>query len=721
MNLDLFEYEWKLIETELCNCSLNEYSNAVEIWLTKPHVVNRRVCTSQVLWRMKELPNPKLSSSIVLEFLLDDLSLLTNFVSKTEEIQTLYEQHYQNFIACSTQELKVNKDGERSSFANKQLGLECCVRKLLPRNRKSEFPVNEIILIDNSTSSISFVFIPLEVQPTIPRNFQSLIKHAGYKLLFNENEHSLKLFVGQEYSAPSTGSFARPSISWLKNHLLPRLLKWATESNPNPGNVFTSLIAMDEYSQLYGKLKEKYGAKFVKIWTEVTDPLKFVYEDVAIAAYILTLWRHERDERGLSDPQSFIDLGCGNGLLVHILNCEGHPGKGVDVRRRKIWDLYGEETCLEETAITPSDSNLFPEYDWLIGNHSDELTPWIPVIASRSSFDTRYFVLPCCFHDFNCKFSRKKSSQGQYRSYLDFVADIGKTCGFDVLEDRLRIPSTKRICQVGKQRTYKPEEQATIDNKITELIQRRSCLNKSTGVNQSLVCDMQIGSTPGSHDVGDSEFVTERKRELDTIDNQRCSQKMKCSEEKEDVRSNDKNHVSKDSYKWVQGFIARDKVERVRNCATLSVDLRQEIISKVAFRLLEEGGVDLNVDSDTPTPTHKWRRGGQLDLPAIAKFLGSDTLKKLKQECGGLKTLLKNANQVFKVSGNFVQVRDWAKSDLRSAKSNQSLKRLQDKGLLFKTKHCWFHGNHPDGCPLPIETCPFAHGDDDLRERPSFR
>ena len=37
----------------------------------------------------------------------------------------------------------------------------------------------------------------------------------------------------------------------------------------------------------------------------------------------------------------------------------------------------------QELALCPSDENLFPEHDWLIGNHSDELTPWIPVIAAR--------------------------------------------------------------------------------------------------------------------------------------------------------------------------------------------------------------------------------------------------------------------------------------------------------------------------------------------------
>ena len=37
----------------------------------------------------------------------------------------------------------------------------------------------------------------------------------------------------------------------------------------------------------------------------------------------------------------------------------------------------------QERPITPSADNLFPDFDWIIGNHSDELTPWIPVIAAR--------------------------------------------------------------------------------------------------------------------------------------------------------------------------------------------------------------------------------------------------------------------------------------------------------------------------------------------------
>lgn len=44
---------------------------------------------------------------------------------------------------------------------------------------------------------------------------------------------------------------------------------------------------------------------------------------------------------------SFVDMGCGNGLLVHILNSEGYNGVGLDVRSRKMWALYPQSTVLK--------------------------------------------------------------------------------------------------------------------------------------------------------------------------------------------------------------------------------------------------------------------------------------------------------------------------------------------------------------------------------------
>ncbi|KAJ7319795.1 hypothetical protein JRQ81_019306 [Phrynocephalus forsythii] len=152
-----------------------------------------------------------------------------------------------------------------------------------------------------------------------------------------------------------------PETTWLGSELLSKLAKWSTEIMKREFKSTLSLISVARYSKIYQDLKEKYK-QIVKVWPEVTNPEKFVYEDVAIATYLLILWQDERAERGLLKKQSFVDLGCGNGLLVHILSNEGHPGKEIDVRRRKIWDMYGSQMCLEENALSPN--NLYPEVDF---------------------------------------------------------------------------------------------------------------------------------------------------------------------------------------------------------------------------------------------------------------------------------------------------------------------------------------------------------------------
>ena len=43
----------------------------------------------------------------------------------------------------------------------------------------------------------------------------------------------------------------------------------------------------------------------------------------------------------------FADLGCGNGLLVYILEKEGYSGTGFDLRQRKIWAKYHLELDLK--------------------------------------------------------------------------------------------------------------------------------------------------------------------------------------------------------------------------------------------------------------------------------------------------------------------------------------------------------------------------------------
>lgn len=164
---------------------------------------------------------------------------------------------------------------------------------------------------------------------------------------------------------------------------------------------------------------------------------------------MLTYWRQYVSS--FQKPIKFVDLGCGNGLLTFLLSSEGYPGLGIDMRPRRSWSLFGSSLYLE-ALIDPNSSTLHNlimsnQYTLLIGNHSDELTPWLPVLASQCSCDV--FLLPCCFFDFGGKkFSTNSihNDTTQYEQYLSYIEEIAQTLDFDVKRDKLRIPSTKNIC-----------------------------------------------------------------------------------------------------------------------------------------------------------------------------------------------------------------------------------------------------------------------------------
>ncbi|KAM7538251.1 hypothetical protein Aperf_G00000075078 [Anoplocephala perfoliata] len=197
---------------------------------------------------------------------------------------------------------------------------------------------------------------------------------------------------------------------------------------------------------------------------------------------IRCLWRNDP----IKNPR-FVDVGCGNGLLVYILNSEGFEGTGVDIRKRKIWNLYSDTTKrnLIETTVNPQTHPGFPEADWLIGNHSDELTPWLPILATRSNPHCRVFVIPCCLFSLFQKFDSGKHKvaadlvadagsiwQGRYRGYINYLREHFKSCGIVSEVDILRIPSTKRLCIVG--RSFTSESWETRLENVTSVMQSES-------------------------------------------------------------------------------------------------------------------------------------------------------------------------------------------------------------------------------------------------------
>ncbi|KAJ1357193.1 hypothetical protein KIN20_015274 [Parelaphostrongylus tenuis] len=308
------------------------------------------------------------------------------------------------------------------------------VRKLVPKDITFSQSSYEVSFPEDDSS---VVFVPVQLGceskkfPHIP---------FSYKLSFVQlSDCSVRLSV----SVPT--SVHESDCKWTLSTMFPAVVKWLRFIDPQKEMRSSNrLLDIEKYIVRYATMKEKYARQLVQNWTEKTDPKKFVYEDCGIASYLLELWRI----RGRT-PEKFVDVGCGNGLLVHLLNKEGVGGIGIDIRSRRIWADQLNDTTLIEAVVDPSqgENPMFDGVDYIIGNHTDELTPWIPIMAARKNCG--FFVLPCCPFNFHGKYIPRPGDTGsQYQSFLKFLREVFTRLGFIVEEDRLSIPSTKRLCFV---------------------------------------------------------------------------------------------------------------------------------------------------------------------------------------------------------------------------------------------------------------------------------
>ncbi|WRT69740.1 uncharacterized protein IL334_006731 [Kwoniella shivajii] len=231
-------------------------------------------------------------------------------------------------------------------------------------------------------------------------------------------------------------------------------------------------------------------------------------QDIAIAAFLMLLWKdmypplsppsnttdqeEEREWDTWGRPEGgFIDLGCGNGLLVHILIAEGYHGKGYELRTRRTWPLYPRKTqdALIELPIDPpswfpntiqewesgqwagKEKSVIEKHTFLIGNHADELTPWLPLLSLIPTDPVPYLSLPCCLHTLDASFDSLQfvapehphTPEGgfenglepgisRYQSYLVWLGWYGLKCGWHWEKEGLRVPSTKGWGIVARKR-----------------------------------------------------------------------------------------------------------------------------------------------------------------------------------------------------------------------------------------------------------------------------
>ncbi|KAK7536242.1 uncharacterized protein J3D65DRAFT_590857 [Phyllosticta citribraziliensis] len=335
------------------------------------------------------------------------------------------------------------------------------------------------------------------------------------------------------------------------------------------------VVPQAAFQDTYTDLKARYAKRLIEGWVEQTPAGKHVFEDLGIASFLIEVWKAMYDVSGgeaaaageTNKPPftGFVDIGCGNGLLVYILLNEGFRGWGFDARRRKTWDTFpaAVQEQLKEmvlvpeifTRMLPTDAtNQTPSLDldstsngdvgrgqaaqpehfhngvfaagtFIISNHADELTPWTPLLASLSS--SPFFAIPCCSHNFNgAKFRapasgkaasnpaasgtlpRKDGKQpSAYASLTAWVVRLTAAVGYEVETEMMRIPSTRNAGVLGRRRRRQEGHESDQAGDGDEGLGNGESLEERLKVVKGIVAGEMFGQGAKSDDCGALEGV----------------------------------------------------------------------------------------------------------------------------------------------------------------------------------------------------------------------
>lgn len=370
------------------------------------------------------------------------------------------------------------------------------VRRLIPRNTQRDQPLSQSCLFyrhgrpDGITRSM-VVYIPHVSDPSEMPFYHPGV--AGLAFLHEWNASDSCGSVSIHYHFFDTELERSPKLARTALHLLSTLHKHGQGSVAGYVKRVNHDVVVPQATMqtTYARLKEKHARKLIETWAEVTDPAKHVFEDLGIAAFLIELWAQMYRDQPFP---GFVDIGCGNGLLVYILLQEGYQGWGFDARKRKSWEHYcgtadsdpnpsALSSCLRQHVLLPSviapkeevaswageiatgnesanelvHDGLFPRDTFIISNHADELTPWTPILATIS--ECPFIMIPCCSHDLTGARYRapapkqQNKSPSAYSSLVAWVSGIAAECGWEVETEMLRIPSTRNTGLIGRRRT----------------------------------------------------------------------------------------------------------------------------------------------------------------------------------------------------------------------------------------------------------------------------
>lgn len=289
---------------------------------------------------------------------------------------------------------------------------------------------------------------------------------------------------------------------------------WGRKHNYQKRVVHDTLVCREEYMDLYIKLKAKHASTVISTWVESTNAAKHVFEDIGIAAFLILLWKETELATGRK-MSTFVDVGCGNGLLVYLLKAEGYEGFGFDLQVRKSWAVWRglndtdlRTISLDAPAMVEKSEALLPPGCFLIGNHADELSSWIPLLAHAVPDCYGFVNIPCCLFqldgqhfgknkytfekeelsrllgrpDDSCAFSHawKEYDRGPPRqgtsisttrniNYLRYLSHLHLQAGWHLEKEALRIPSTKNWALVGRRRVWQ-SPLSGIDDQVSSVV-----------------------------------------------------------------------------------------------------------------------------------------------------------------------------------------------------------------------------------------------------------
>lgn len=366
------------------------------------------------------------------------------------------------------------------------------IRRLIPRNALVDKPLDQTCLLyrrqDESETRSLVIYLPHISSPSESPFYHPAVRGIAFLHTFNPRSQDgvvsiLYSFFDSEPQSPFLERTAQHLLSVLHKHGQGLAAGYVKRVHHD------AVLPQAVVQNTYARLKAKYARSLIATWVEATDPTKHVFEDLGIAAFLIELWAEMYPNKSTSP--GFIDIGCGNGLLVHILVEEGYTGWGFDARGRKSWNTYPPKTkeCLKELVLIPKSARIepgkkwniskasaedsggaiprihwgeFPKGTFIISNHADELTPWTPILATIS--ESPFMMLPCCSHNLTGARFRAPPPKGPgasssaYASLVAWVTKLAGDCGWEVEKEMLRIPSTRNTALIGRRRTVKLAE-----------------------------------------------------------------------------------------------------------------------------------------------------------------------------------------------------------------------------------------------------------------------